>query len=174
MHHILRMKGLKNKIHTVFGRRLPPLISILFILIASCNKNLIKEENQQIKNYSWDYADVKTFTVDINDTVRHYDISIDLRHNFNFDWRNLWVKIETVFPDGRQLEKRVNLVLSEPDGHWYGKCLGDNCDIRIPIQVNAIFPQTGKYIFKISQDMRVNPLPQIKSVGMYIEVTQNQ
>ena len=141
------------------------------LLLSSCDKNRIMEENIQIEGHKWDYAAAKTFTADIKDTVQHYNIYVNLRHGFNFEWRNVWVKIETTFPDGKQFERRVNLILSEPDGHWNGDCLGDNCDIQIPIQDNAFFPKIGKYTFKISQDMRINPLAYVKSVGMRVERT---
>lgn len=140
--------------------------------MVSCNPDVVLEQHQQFVNYQWDYADAKTFTAEITDTVQHYNIYVSTRHGFNFEWRNLWVNIETTFPDGRQFERRVNLVLSEPDGTWFGECLGDNCDIVIPIQDNAFFPLTGKYTFKISQDMRVNPLKLVKSIGMRIEKTK--
>ena len=143
-------------------------VAVCFYLTA-CKQDVVLEQNQQIANYQWDYADAKTFTADIKDTVQHYNIYVSTRHGFNFEWRNLWVNIETTFPDGRQFDRRVNLVLSEPDGTWYGDCLGDNCDMLIPIQNNAFFPQIGKYTFKISQDMRVNPLGFVKSIGMRIE-----
>lgn len=138
------------------------------LLFASCDKNLVLETQQGVKSEKWDYSDVKKFTVDIKDTVQHYDIHVTLRHGFNFEWRNLWIKIETTFPGGRIFERRVNLVLSEADGEWFGDCLGDNCDIIIPIQENAYFPELGTYTFKITQDMRQTPLRYVKSVGMRI------
>lgn len=143
------------------------LIFILFL--SSCDKSAVMEKNEIIKNDSWNYADSKTFVTEIADTAINYNLYINLRHSFNFEWRNLWVKIETTFPDGRQFEKRVNLVLSEPDGQWHGDCLGDNCDIQTAIQQNAFFPVAGKYTFKISQDMRVSPLGFVKSIGMRVE-----
>jgi gliding motility-associated lipoprotein GldH len=149
------------------------ICSVCFAL-SSCDKSRVMEENQQITAYKWAYTDAKTFTVNIQDTVQHYNLYVNLRHSFQFEWRNLWVKIQTTFPDGKSFDKRVNLVLSEADGHWNGDCLGENCDIQVVIQQNAIFPQTGKYTFKISQDMRVNPLPLVKSVGLRIEKTALQ
>ncbi len=139
------------------------------LLFSSCDKNVVMESQQNVVNNKWDYADAKTFTAEITDTVQHYNIAVSLRHGFNFEWRNVWVKIETTFPDGKTYERRVNLVLSGPDGVWNADILGDNCDILIPIQDNAFFPQVGKYSFKISQDMRVNPLGYVKTVGMRIE-----
>ena len=70
-----------------------------------------------------------------------------------------------------KMEKRVNLPLCESDGKWYGSCLGDNCDIAVEIQHDAKFPMAGRYTFTIRQDMRVNPLENIKSVGLRVEKT---
>jgi gliding motility-associated lipoprotein GldH len=149
----------------------------IFVLLAaltftSCDKARVFEENQQITDYKWKYEDAKTFVAEIKDTTQHYNLYINVRHSFQFDWRNAWVKITTTFPDGKSFDKRVNLVLSEPDGRWLGDCLGDNCDMQVQIQQNAIFPKPGKYTFKIAQDMRVNPLVAVKSVGMRIERAQ--
>lgn len=141
------------------------------LILSSCDKARLMEENQQISNNSWEYKDAKQFTAEISDTAQTYNLYVNVRHSFQFEWRNVWVNIKTVFPDGKTFDKRVNLVLSEPDGHWYGDCLGDNCDLQVNIQNNAFFPQKGKYTFVVTQDMRVNPLPFVKSVGMRIERT---
>lgn len=148
------------------------LVVLVVVLLSACDKNRIIDDNQSITNYNWNYADEKVFTTEIKDTAITYNLYVNLRHGFNFEWRNMWVNIETTFPNGKKFDKRVNLLLSEPDGHWFGDCLGDNCDIQIPIQENSYFPQPGKYIFKIRQDMRVNPLANIKSVGLRIEKYQ--
>ena len=145
------------------------LVCTITLGLSSCDKARLFEENQQISNNSWDYKDAKTFTTEISDTSQNYNLYVNVRHSFQFEWRNVWVNIKTIFPDGKSFDKRVNLVLSEPDGHWYGDCLGDNCDLQVSIQNNAFFPQKGKYTFIITQDMRVNPLPFVKSVGMRIE-----
>jgi gliding motility-associated lipoprotein GldH len=139
------------------------------LFLVSCDKSMVMEKQEQIAKYKWDYADAKTFTADITDTIQHYNIYVSVRHGFNFEWRNMWVKIETTFPDGKKYERRVNLILSGADGVWHGDCLGDNCDLLIPIQDNAFFPEIGKYTFKIAQDMRVNPLEAVKTIGMRIE-----
>jgi len=139
------------------------------LLLTACDRTVVTEENTPVKDYNWDYADVKTFTANITDTSLTYNIYVNVRHSFQFEWRNMWVNIETVFPDSTTFSKRVNLPLSEADGHWHGDCLGDNCDAQVLIQRNAFFPQPGQYTFKLTQDMRVNPLGKVKSVGFRIE-----
>jgi gliding motility-associated lipoprotein GldH len=161
------------KTQTYFTGILLPFFFACCVL-TSCDRSQVMEKNEQIKDYKWDYIDSKIFNAEITDTVQHYNLYVNVRHSFQFDWRNVWIKIQTVFPDGKSFERRVNLVLSEPDGHWFGDCLGDNCDLQIPIQQNAIFPEKGKYTFKVSQDMRVNPLSALKSIGMRLEKAKNQ
>lgn len=138
-------------------------------LLSSCNSNRLYEENIAVQNEQWDYDDVKEFSVMVEDTSIRYNILINLRHSFAFDWRNLYVKIATEFPDGKKTDSRVNLLLSEPDGRWYARCIGDNCFISIPVKENIKFPQKGKYMITIRQDMRQNPLSKIKYVGFRIE-----
>lgn len=155
---------------------LPPVVlSIATLLcITACNPNRLYETNTPIANEKWSYDDVKTFAVEVKDTTTRYNIFINVRHSFLFDWRNVYVQVGTQFPDGKKIEKRVNLPLCESDGKWYGSCLGDNCDIPIEIQHEAKFPLPGKYIFTIRQDMRVNPLTKIKSVGLLVEKATNK
>jgi gliding motility-associated lipoprotein GldH len=160
---------MKKALHLIMQPITAATIIVTCISLASCNESLVYEVNNSLKGEVWSYADAQTFETEIKDTTINYDVFVNLRHSFHFDWRNVWINIETTFPDGKKASKRVNLLLSEADGKWFGECTGDNCDIQIPIQENAFFPQIGKYKFSITQDMRVNPLINIRSIGMKIE-----
>lgn len=142
---------------------------VAMISITACDPNRLYETNTVIANEKWSYDDIKSYTVDVKDTVTRYNIYINVRHSFQFDWRNLYVQVGTTMPDGRKIEKRVNLPLCESDGKWYGSCLGDNCDLPVMIQHDAKFPMPGRYTFTLRQDMRSNPLVNIKSVGLRVE-----
>lgn len=144
------------------------------LLLTSCDPSKLYETNTPVKGEKWAYDDIKSYTVEVKDTVTRYNIYINLRHSFQFDWRNVYVQVGTQLPDGKKMEKRVNLPLCEPDGKWYGSCLGDNCDVPVMIQHDARFPMPGKYTFTLRQDMRVNPLEKIKSVGLRIEKAKPQ
>lgn len=145
------------------------IVLMLLFATTGCKQGVILDKNNTIPGEAWDYSNKQTFEAAIEDTAVRYDLYVNIRHSFHFEWRNLWVNIETVFPDGKKIDRRVNLLLSEADGQWFGDCTNDQCFIEIPIQENAIFPQTGNYKFAITQDMRVNPLKYINSVGMRVE-----
>jgi len=127
------------------------------------------EEYKSVKGGSWKYDDSIQFKINIEDTAQRYNLFVDVRHNFYFDWRNLWVKVITEYPNHKTELSSVNLPLSASDGVWYGKCSGDICEMRVGIQENAIFPQKGIYTFTIIQDMRQNPLDKIIDIGMRVE-----
>lgn len=141
----------------------------LLAFITGCNFNRVYDHNLPIHNQHWEYQDMKKFEVAITDTSARYNIFVQLRHHFQFEWRNLWVKVGTRLPDGRELNERVNLILCEADGRWFGNCVGDECTILIPLQTRVIFPDTGTYTFTLTPDMRVNPLPHITRVGLRVE-----
>ncbi len=147
------------------------IVLLVGTLNTGCDPNRVFDENKDINPDGWNYTDAKVFEVEITDTSQHYNVAVNVRHSFQFEWRNIYVTVGTLFPDSQKVEKRVNLQLSEPDGEWFGRCMGDNCFISIPIQQNAIFPKKGKYTFTIKQDMRANPLLNIKFVGLRVEKT---
>ena len=144
--------------------------AIVFLLsLTACDQNRVFEEYKSVKGGSWKYDDSIQFKINIEDTAQRYNLFVDVRHNFYFDWRNLWVKVITEYPNHKTELASVNLSLSASDGVWYGKCSGDICEMRVGIQENAIFPQKGTYTFTIIQDMRQNPLDKIIDIGMRVE-----
>ncbi|MBK9459018.1 MAG: hypothetical protein IPN94_06195 [Sphingobacteriales bacterium] len=55
---------------------------------------------------------------------------------------------------------------------WSG--MGDIITQQVLIQPNAIFPMLGKYKFELVQDMRLNPLPDVISAGLRVEVADQK
>jgi len=150
------------------------LAIVLLITLSACDQNRVFEEYKSVKGGSWKYDDSIQFKINIEDTAQRYNLFVDVRHNFYFDWRNLWVKVITEYPNHKTELTRVNLPLSASDGVWYGKCSGDICEMRVGIQENAIFPQKGIYTFTIIQDMRQNPLDKIIDIGMRLETYEKE
>ncbi|MFN8309520.1 MAG: gliding motility lipoprotein GldH [Chitinophagales bacterium] len=149
-------------------------LGMAVMLFTSCDRHRLYETNIPVKGEQWDYSDVKSFSFEVKDTSKAYNLFINVRHSFEFEWRNMYVQIATQFPDGKKMQKRVNLPLSEADGKWFGDCFGDNCDVPVMIQHDAHFPAVGTYTFSIAQDMRVNPLNRIKAVGLRVEESIKQ
>ncbi|GIV33869.1 MAG: hypothetical protein KatS3mg031_1404 [Chitinophagales bacterium] len=140
-------------------------------LFWACDSNQVFDQNLDIPKYTWNVKYEPEFHVTITDTTRLYNVYINIRHTRYYPYSNLWVNITTRFPDGLELQKRVELPLADKNGRWYGTCLGDICDLQVPIQERAYFNKTGEYMFRIKQIMRMDELPAVMSIGLRLETS---
>jgi len=146
------------------------LISFL-VLFTSCDENRIYEKNEDFEYYEWEHDNKINFEVDIKDTDAK-SLLINFRHTYFFETRNVRLKLDATNPSGKKETLNVNILLSEPNGMWHSECTGDICDfVHL---VNYSLADTGKYMFTISQDMRVNPLKNTMGIGLRVEKTETK
>lgn len=127
------------------------------------------EKHVAIPDYRWYYDFHPSFEVRITDTAARYNIMVTLRHTDAYAFSNLWLRITSYYSGQRPHDRRVELPLADKQGRWLGTGMDDLFDHRIPIQQNARFDKPGVYHFSFQQDMRINPLPHMMSVGLRIE-----
>ena len=142
---------------------------LMMVLLSSCDSNRIFEENVKIKDNSWSSADVIILRPDIPDTVSGYNVYINLRNASHYPFSNIFLFLNTVFPDGKIDRDTLEIMLAGPDGKWLGSGLGDIWDNRVLFKKNVSFPQKGEYRFELVHAMRLDPLPGIMDAGMRIE-----
>lgn len=148
------------------------LCLILVAILFSCDKNRVFEKYVAINNHEWYTNDTVSFKVNIPDSNHLYNIYINVRHTSAYPKMNMWVMIETIFPSGNKVINKVELPILDKGGKPYGEGLGGIWEVRVPIQENAYFPETGNYHFKIQQIMRLDPLPAVMDVGLRLEKVQ--
>lgn len=140
-------------------------------MFYSCTENYFFKDQTIFENQVWTYQDLKVFTVPIEDTLTLYNLYLEVEHATDYSFQNLYTKIITQFPAGEKLEKIVSLEFSNKSGIWLGECNSSTCILRIPIQEDAFFNQTGNYIFSIEQFMREDAIEGLKSLTFYIQDT---
>ncbi|HYV91423.1 MAG TPA: gliding motility lipoprotein GldH [Chitinophagales bacterium] len=145
--------------------------AIVLVLFSSCEKNRIYEKNIAIEKYIWDSKFTPTFTVEIKDTSVLYNLYVNVHHTEIYPFQNIWFMISTKFPDGTKSSRRIQVMLANDPGKWFGEGLGDIWDYRTLIQENAFFTEPGTYIFSLEQNMRQDLLPGIMAVGIRVENT---
>ncbi|OWY23384.1 hypothetical protein BVG80_08645 [Sphingobacteriales bacterium TSM_CSM] len=146
------------------------VLAVCTLLLHACNSgNTVFEKNAEIPKGNWTYDVKPAFEVPVTDTVSRYNVYVNLRHTNSYTYSNMWVIIYTTLPSGKKLERRTELPLSDKEGKWYGKDSGSIINQQILIQPNAIMPEAGTYRFEFEQNMRVNPLPDVLSIGLSIE-----
>ena len=150
--------------------RLLLLVLPLFVLTA-CGTDFVLDKTYTLPNRVWTYDQVLNFEADIPDTSTIYNLWVEIEHHPDFAFQNLYTRITTVFPDKQQMEQLLSFELADKFGNWQGKCSGQSCTYRIPIQEGAFFNQTGKHTFRLEQYMRADSIPQVRAIGFQIEDT---
>ncbi len=153
-------------------RKGPITLILLGILVFSCGKNYQYQKSYDLEGEQWTYADSLSFSFDIQDTTKIYNLYLQLEHSTDYDYQNLYTYIHTQFPSGDRLDEKLSLQLANKAGYWEGKCGKKHCKLTIPIQENAYFNQLGTHSLILEQYMRMDSLPGIKSIAFMLEDTK--
>jgi len=145
------------------------LVASLLIFITSCDLNRYYEKNHPLDNHSWERGGFVGFQVDIQDTLSPFNFIINIRHNTDYRYNNIFLFLNTLYPDGNQSRDTLECLLAAPDGEWYGKGAGKIKEIQVLFKRNVLFPMKGNYEFKFEQAMRVEELQGMEDFGIRIE-----
>jgi len=159
------------------NKALPFIIFIVssVIVFQSCNdRNYIFSGQNVFTEGIWNEQDSASFDVNITDTMQLYNLGLMLNHSKNYPAQNIYLKINTTFPDGQYFSQQVNIDFANKAGKWFGDCSGDNCEVEAFIQQGAYFNQSGNYRFTIKQFTREVNLENINSLEFFVEDTEQQ
>ena len=145
------------------------IIPGLFILLLGCGPAYTFQENIEIPQEGWTYPDTLCFHFEIQDTLMHYNLWLDIQHETSYPFQNIYTQFHTRYPDGSGKDQVLSIELADQSGQWNGTCRGNRCTLHIPLQNNAYFNQKGSYAICIEQYMRECPLPGIHSIQLAIE-----
>ena len=141
-------------------------------LVSTCGEEHYYRQSVTFPENQWALADTIDFAMDITDTTAKYDIMLDILHEPDYAYQNIYIKILTKFPDGETLEQTLSVDLADSKGQWYGECNRNSCNVRIVLQKQAIFDRIGGHLFKIIPYMRSDTVRGIQGVSMLLD--QNQ
>lgn len=133
---------------------LPILVISSLILLWGCTGNVAYENYMEIPEGGWHQNDPAVFSVEIADTNTYYNLFINIRHDVNYKYRNLWVFADIDYPDGRSTSDTIEFVIGNKEGKWLGKGLGKTKEDNILLSRNIRFVNKGEYLFSFRQGMR--------------------
>jgi gliding motility-associated lipoprotein GldH len=141
-------------------------ISILFILslaLSSCTEDFDYQAENSLESDVWTYNEEISFELVAPDTTTWYNLELEVRHDPDFGYQNLYIEIETGFPSDTSFTDIINLDLAKTTGQWLGKCNSKKCSIPFLLKNRFRFEETGKYSFLFRQASRLDSLEGIQS-----------
>ena len=140
------------------------------LMTAACNDpNRVMDDNTEIANRNWSYANQVRFEAGIDDPSAAYNLYFNVRVTGDYKYANLYLLLHSSGPNMKSGVMRYQLKLANADGAWLGSGSGNLYSFRIPFKTNYRFPAKGTYHFSIEQNMRDNPLREVSDVGLRIE-----
>ncbi len=147
------------------------ILAGLFLFI-SCDSNRVYDNSYSIPDQSWNKDSLLLFNVEILDTVSLHNFYLNIRHNTDYPFSNIFFFINTVFPNGAAGRDTIEILLADKRGNWVGKGSGKIRDNQVLLRRNLRFPDQGIYRFTIEQAMRKDKLNGIEDLGIRIEKTE--
>jgi gliding motility-associated lipoprotein GldH len=139
------------------------------IALISCGKPKLFEQYQKFDYQSWNRFNILKFDVPVNDTVNEYDILLAIRHLPEFNVRELNINMTLYLPSGEMRTADHKIEFTGKNGIRQSKCLGDLCDIIVPLREGFTFPEGGIARFEIENKWSKTELRGILEVGLIIE-----
>lgn len=159
-------------VFTAFYFKYVLLLTIVVTLFSGCKQLNVFEKSSNIPQYKWAYNFQPEFEFAIQDTSASYKLFVVMRHTDAYRYNNIWLNIGTQIPgDSIYKYQRVDFQLGTDANGWEGTGMDDIWELRKPISNGPVkFVKPGNYKFKIAQVMRENPLSNILSVGIRVEI----
>lgn len=145
------------------------LIITSFILLPSCNNNVVYTDSHQIPEMTWKLMDILRFRIPVTDTAGSNNVTFIVRTGSAYPYRNIYLFVTTVSPNGKSITDTLQYNLADEKGRFYGKGLGDIHELTLPYKSNIYFPVKGTYQLKIQHGMRLEDLKGVYDFGLRIE-----
>ena len=145
------------------------LLLTSLLLTLSCKSDIVFTGFITIPDKIWKLSEKPTFEVPVTDTLSPNNIWLMIRTGSAYPFRNIYLFVTTVTPEGKSLTDTLQYNLADEKGKWYGKGVGDIHELNLPYKSNVFFPLKGTYLFKIQHGMRIEDLKGIYDIGLRVE-----
>lgn len=159
---------MKNSIYQPSLFFISCICASMFFLTSCTSDNLINQ-NTVIPDGLWDKRQIMSYVVDVPDTSSRYNLYINVRSNTDYAYSNLYLFMNTIYPDKQVSRDTIDCMLAASDGKWFGSGYGKYRFLSLMLGNSFSFPQKGTYTFELEQAMRHDTLKNINDIGIKIE-----
>jgi gliding motility-associated lipoprotein GldH len=144
------------------------ILPFIFLFLTGCDSGTVYDDTKSIKDDVWKSGEILRFDVKLEDTVNIHKFYLSLRHSTAYRYANIFLFINTTYPDGTEARDTVECILADPSGKWLCKGISDIRDNQVLLRRGLRFPQKGTYIFEFEQAMREPELEGVMDIGLRI------
>ena len=148
------------------------IVSLFFVgifLLVLCNNSRVYNKYNDIEDHTWDKDSVCFFSYNAEDTINHYDVLLNIRHNSEFRFQNLLLFTVSTDPNGNIAKDTLECYLYNQLGEPLGQDYFFVYEMPLFYMQNIKFPIKGEYKFEIYQAMRDTILKGVESIGLTIQ-----
>lgn len=162
---------------------MPNRLSWIFIvtglLAVSCDSNQIFDQYKSVPN-QWHKDSLISFTVTPPDSIKLYNLFINVRSTNDYKFSNLFLITEMNFPHGKTITDTLEYRMAKPNGELLGEGFTDIKENKLWYKDGVKFDEVGDYKITIQHAMRnngqvdgVDNLEGITDVGFRVEPASN-
>ncbi|MCU0369825.1 MAG: gliding motility lipoprotein GldH [Bacteroidales bacterium] len=140
----------------------------IIFFFTGCSTSSVYDQNKSFRDDVWKSDQIVRFDVELEDTMNIHKFYLNLRHTTSYRYANIFLFINTTFPDGTEARDTVECILADPSGKWMGKGISNIRDNQVLLRRGLRFPQKGTYIFEFEQAMREPELKEVMDIGLRI------
>lgn len=138
------------------------------LFAGSCDQPAVYTSYQPVEKATWEKEKTFYFSVDIQDNSTPYSLTLDIRNNTLYPYRNLWVVYQVEQPIGPFLSDTLECILADEHNRWKGNGFS-LFTTSFVLKEQFIFPYPGLYTFSFSHIMTDKKLKGIHEIGFRIE-----
>jgi len=133
------------------------VLSLFAVLMSSCGEKPVFSKKIEIDG-NWGYINELQFPINVDNLDKTYDLIFSLIYGTDFGYQNIYVKIITQYPSGKNEEDILSLNLTDGAGLFLGNCNSSKCEIDLLLQEKFKFNEKGEYVITIIQNGRKDNL----------------
>lgn len=153
-------------------------LSLVFLSLASCDSESVFDEYQSVPDV-WNKNEVLSFNVKVPDSIKPYNLFVNIRNTNDYKYSNLFLIVEMNFPKGKVIRDTLEYRMAEPSGELLGTGLTSIKENKLWYKESVVFNEGGEYKVNIQHAMRTNGevkgitnLAGITDIGFRVENTK--
>ena len=154
------------------------LLLLIVLIFCSCDEKRIFDEYKTVGE-SWKKDSIVAFNFNQTDTLKPYNLFVNIRNNDNYQFNNLFLIVAMQQPDGLVRKDTLQYEMANADGTLMGQGFSDIKENKLFYKEKVRFAKAGNYKIRIQQAVRktgkiegVSDLEGVTEVGFRIESTE--